>query len=286
MDSNERGPTRDAWFVAAAVVFAAAVVYAIVAAIASPASIDVRDDAPLLILGAAGLSLLFGWWRDRARRSAAEEAEQHERERLENELRETREELGSARENEDALRQESERLESRLGESERELGRERYLRMRSERAHQAERNWHRELHSEVMRLSRDRGALGDPHDVPSMVLRLVRTLVGAEKGLLLLRQEEDGEGGLDLVCSGSGVDNVLSDSGDTSDDPLFLDHGSSVRRAGALGSSGPWFCADANSCAKPWPAQAELLARSCANPSRTRSPRTRARPRAPARRPR
>jgi hypothetical protein len=104
MDSNERGPTRDAWFVAAAVVFAAAVVYAIVAAIASPASIDVRDDAPLLILGAAGLSLLFGWWRDRARRSAAEEAEQHERERLENELRETREELGSARENEDALR--------------------------------------------------------------------------------------------------------------------------------------------------------------------------------------
>ena len=157
---------------AAVVVFAAAVVYAIVAAIVSPGSIDVRDDAPLLILGVAGLILLLGWWRDRARRSAAGENEWRERERLQNELSEARDELGSASENEDTLRRERERLESRLGEAEKELGRERYLRMRYERAHQAERNWHRELHrelhSEVMRLSHERGALvaseGFEHD--------------------------------------------------------------------------------------------------------------------------
>jgi hypothetical protein len=168
MNSNERGPARDAWFVAAVVVFAAAMVYAIVAAIVSPGSIDVRDDAPLLILGVAGLILLLGWWRDRARRSAAGENEWRERERLENELSEARDELGSASENEDTLRRERERLESCLGEAEKELGRERYLRVRYERAHQAERNWHRELHSEVMRLSHERGALvaseGFEHD--------------------------------------------------------------------------------------------------------------------------
>jgi diguanylate cyclase (GGDEF)-like protein len=197
--------------VVAAVVFAAAVVYAILAAILSPVSIDARDDAPLLFLLAAGLILLLGWWRDRARRSAAEEAERRERERLVNELHEAREELGTARENEEAHRRESERLESRLKESEKELGRERYLRTRSERAYQAQRDWHRELHNEVLRLSRERGTLGDPHDVPTMVLRLVRTLVDAEKGLLFLRQDEDGDGRLDLVAS-EGFDHDPEDS--------------------------------------------------------------------------
>jgi hypothetical protein len=86
MDLNERGQTRDALFVGAAVIFGAAAVYAILAAILSRGSIDARDDAPLLILTAAGLIPLLGWWRDGARRSAAEEEGQRERERLENEL--------------------------------------------------------------------------------------------------------------------------------------------------------------------------------------------------------
>jgi hypothetical protein len=55
VDSNERGRTRNAWFEVPAVIFAAAVVYAILAAGLSPGSFAARDDAPLLILAAAGL---------------------------------------------------------------------------------------------------------------------------------------------------------------------------------------------------------------------------------------
>ena len=55
-------------FVGAAVDFGAVAVYAILAAILSPYSIDARDDAPILILIAAGLVPLLGWWRDLARR--------------------------------------------------------------------------------------------------------------------------------------------------------------------------------------------------------------------------
>jgi HD-GYP domain-containing protein (c-di-GMP phosphodiesterase class II) len=187
----------------AVVAFAAAVVYVVVAALTGSDLANASDDAPLLILGAAGAISLTGWWRDRTGRSAAEEAE---RERLESALREreealheARKELGSAKESEDEHRQERQRLESRLRESKRELGRERYLRMRSERALQAEKDWRQGLHREVMRLARERGSLGDPSDVPSMVLRLARTLVGAEKGLLFSRQ--DGGEELELVAA-------------------------------------------------------------------------------------
>src|SRR5829696_7395975 len=50
-----------------------------------------------------------------------------------------------------------------------------------------------------MRISRERGVLGDPQDVPSLVLRLTRTLVGAEKGLLLSKQDDGA--GLTLVAA-------------------------------------------------------------------------------------
>ena len=50
-------------------------------------------------------------------------------------------------------------------------------------------------------MHRERGALGGPSDVPSMVLRLTRTLFGAEKGLLLRRRDEDGNGKLDLASA-------------------------------------------------------------------------------------
>jgi HD-GYP domain-containing protein (c-di-GMP phosphodiesterase class II) len=81
--------------------------------------------------------------------------------------------------------------------------------MSSERSYQVERDWRRELHDEVMRLSLERGVLGDPQDVPSLVLRLTRTLVGAEKGLLLSKSEADG--GLELVAE-EGFENDPSDS--------------------------------------------------------------------------
>ena len=82
--------------------------------------------------------------------------------------------------------------------------------MSSERAYQVEKDWRQELHGEVIRLSSERGVLGDPSDVPSLVLRLVRTLAGAEKGLLLSKREGDG-GGLDLLVS-EGFENDPAES--------------------------------------------------------------------------
>jgi len=208
MESKGRGRLGDAWFMAVIVAFLAAVVYVVVAALTSSDLTDDRDDLPLLILGVAGAISLAGWWRNRVRRSAADEEAGRERERLESELqerenalRESHKQIESVREQEAEQRRALEQLESRLEEREKALGRERYLRSRSEEAHQAEKNWRQELHAEIMRSYRERGALGDPSDVPSMVLRLSRTLLGAEKGLLLWRRDENGDGKLDLAAA-------------------------------------------------------------------------------------
>lgn len=194
------------WFWVAVAIFLAAVVYVIAATAAGSDLTNARDDVPLLILGVAGVVSLSGWWRDRARRADSEEEARLERESLENDLREREESLSRAREeitankeNEEAHQRDLHRAQSRLKENESQLGRERHLHMRSERAQQAERDWSRELHREVMRLSHERGSLGNPADVPSMVLRLARTLVGAEKGLLLSRKEDADR--LDLLAA-------------------------------------------------------------------------------------
>ena len=197
-----------AWFTIAVVAFLVAVAYAVVAALTSSDLADARDDVPFWILCAVGLISLVGWWRDRARVSASEESEKREREKLESEareneaaLREARDELDSTRKKETDLRQNLRQVESTLQEREGTLNRERYLRRRSEEARQAESEWSRELQAEVMRMHRELGALGDTGDVPTMVLRLSKKLLGAEKGLLLSREDEDSDGKLDLIAT-------------------------------------------------------------------------------------
>ena len=148
MNSNEQGRVGNAWFVVAGVAFLAVVAYVVVAGLTYSALADVRYDAPLLILGVAGLISLAAWWH-----------------------------------------------------REKALDRERYLRSRLEEAYRTEKNWRQELHAEVARVHRERGSLGDPSDVPSMVLRLTRTLLEAEKGLLLWRQDENEDGKLGLAAA-------------------------------------------------------------------------------------
>jgi hypothetical protein len=109
-----------------------------------------------LIVGAAGFISLISWWRERVNRAAAEEG----------------------------FRREREELKSRLEDREEALDQERRLRSRAEEAHQVEKNWRQELYGEIIGMYRERGALGYPSDVPSMVLRLARTLLEGEKGLL------------------------------------------------------------------------------------------------------
>ena len=215
---DEGKNTGGIWFAVAVAAFLLAAAYLVLAAVTTSDLTDSRDDAPLLILGVAGLFSLAGWWWDRTRRSAAEEDARRERERLEAEAREreakiaeSRDELEKARAREAEQRRAREQLESGLENREKELNRERYLRRRSEEARQAEGNWSRELQAEVMRMHHELGTLGDTADVPTMVLRLSKKLLGADKGLLLSREDEDSDGGLDLA-SAEGFENDPSGS--------------------------------------------------------------------------
>ncbi|MDP9427001.1 MAG: GAF domain-containing protein [Actinomycetota bacterium] len=203
-----------AWFVIAVLALLAATAYVVVAALTTSDLTNSRDDAALLFLGIAGVISLVGWWWDRARRSKAEEEARLERERLESEAREreTRlDELDSLREQEAEQRRTREQLESRLEDREKNLNRERYLRRRSEESRQAKGEWSRQLQAEVMRMHRELGALGDTANVPMMVLRLSKKLLGAEKGLLLSRENEDSDGKLDLIAT-EGFENDSKDS--------------------------------------------------------------------------
>ena len=188
------------WFLLAVGAFLAVTIFATVLIFSGARPANSRDDLLILLFGVSALFALTGWWWDRSSAYAAVEEERARREELGSELqgqeavlREVRERLDSAQEREDERRHAMERLESRLGEQERSLNRERYLRTRAEQARQSEQDWSRELHAEVMRLYRKRGALGTSDDVPSMVLRLALTLLEAGKGMLLWRRDSDGE---------------------------------------------------------------------------------------------
>ena len=194
----------------ALVVFLAAVASVVAAGITTSDLTDSRDDVPLLLFGAAGVVSLLGWWRERSRASAEGDArrERHESEvrKREATLRELRDELEATRSREAEQRRARERTESGLEDREKNLSRERYLRRRSEESRQAEGEWSRELQAEVMRMHRELGALGDMGDVPTMVLRLSKRLLGADKGLLLSRRDDDSDGDLDLA-SAEGFEN-------------------------------------------------------------------------------
>jgi myosin heavy subunit len=182
MSPNEGKQNGNMWFWLAVLVFLVALAYTILV-LTGILPTSLNNKIPFVLLGAAGVISLAGWWRERAKLSAEEEDARQERDRLESKLseREThlhqaRDDLQSAKKSEETHRREREQMEPRLKGNEQELSRERYLRMRSEQARESEKDWCQQLHHEVMRLSNERGAFGSPKDVPEMVLRLSRTL--------------------------------------------------------------------------------------------------------------
>ena len=92
-------------------------------------------------------------------------------------------------------------LRQELSRREKDLVRRRELIERLQRSRRAERDWNRELRDQLQRAHAARGALADHADVRELVLRATIELVGAQKGLLLSREDDDDDGDLDLICA-------------------------------------------------------------------------------------
>ena len=80
------------------------------------------------------------------------------------------------------------------------LTEERIFHDRLERARQAEHKKNRELRAQIMRMREDAGSLDDS-GVEAMVLHVATALLGAEKGLLLARQDNGSGKDFELVCA-------------------------------------------------------------------------------------
>src|SRR4051794_16970686 len=102
-------------------------------------------------------------------------------------------------------------LEHRVADAEERLDTSRRHAARLEAARQTERAWNRELRNQVVEMHKQRGLLGDTHDMRALVLHIAVTLLEAEKGVLLSRRDGDGDGRLDVVCA-EGFENDPRDS--------------------------------------------------------------------------
>lgn len=140
---------------------------------------------------AAGIALLR-WWRVHRALAADIEAQARAKEAAQAELDHKQSEL--ARTQEDRARAERE-----VRDKQDELDREQSLRLREQQNLRREREWNSKLRSEVYRLHQRQGVLGRTEEVRSMVLRIAITLLEAEKGMLFSRNDEDGDGQIDLV---------------------------------------------------------------------------------------
>nr|MBA3432435.1 GAF domain-containing protein [Actinomycetota bacterium] len=149
--------------------------------------------------------------RDQLAQQAQErESETRElRDQLAQQARERESELGELRdrlsEQEHKRRSEVEglleRFESQVEGLERTLAGERELRTKVEAARDTEREWRQALRSQFNEVFRHRSYLASGDDVPSLVLHTAIVLLEAEKGMLLSRADEDGDGKLDVVAA-------------------------------------------------------------------------------------
>jgi diguanylate cyclase (GGDEF)-like protein len=94
-----------------------------------------------------------------------------------------------------------EQLESDLRSKDGELTELRQAKQRAEAAREAEHRWNVDLRQKLSEIRLAHGPLGDTSDTRRMVLQLAMRLLGAEKGLLISREDADADGDLDLVCA-------------------------------------------------------------------------------------
>ncbi len=153
-------------------------------ALAGVAAVMVMVGGPgalvVTVLVAAVVAAIAAWARERRAAAARAALEQQRRGQMDERARAT----------EASLRRQ-------LDEQRESLRRERQLRVRTERARQAEREWSRELREQVLRSYRGGHGSGDLHE---LVLEVAVRLSQARCGLLLSKSDRDGDGRLDLVC--------------------------------------------------------------------------------------
>ena len=123
---------------------------------------------PLAVLG--GIGALVGWWRAEREADARAALDAERIEEIEADL------------------------ESQLYEKQQAL-------QRRDKAYEAVYEWNRALRRKIVELQHARGALGDSDDVGTKILEVALNLLGAEKGLLLSREDVDHDGDLDMAVS-------------------------------------------------------------------------------------
>ncbi len=190
MEEHHGRPSTGNWFTAAAIGLAIGLLFVLVS-LFTGALFDAPDDILTVALALLAGATLAGWWQDKLARAERDKVEAAGRRQEDDERAEQE--------------RERERLEKERAEAERKQ-RDAYTnvmhaRARLERAHVAEREWARELREQVSRLHRQQGALGHSGDVRELVLETAVRLVEADRGLLLSREDEDGDGDFDMVCS-------------------------------------------------------------------------------------
>jgi hypothetical protein len=151
---------------------------------------SVANPILLAVLTGAAVTGLGAWANERA--TARRHAALEEKRRGEMAARAKELETRATKSGEDA-----ESLREQLEAQRESLTKERQLRLRTERARRAEREWARELREQVMTMYRRNGHSGDLRE---LVLEIAIQLSGAEKGVLLAQHDGDGDGKLDLVC--------------------------------------------------------------------------------------
>jgi HD-GYP domain-containing protein (c-di-GMP phosphodiesterase class II) len=101
----------------------------------------------------------------------------------------------------DAQQQDRGRLERHARRLEQQRDAERRLLQRLRASWKAEREWNRELRTQLQRLQPMRGQQTGNRSVGELILTATMQIVDAEKGMLISREDEDSDGALDVVIA-------------------------------------------------------------------------------------
>jgi HD-GYP domain-containing protein (c-di-GMP phosphodiesterase class II) len=165
--------------------------------------------AAVLVAAALGLD---AWRRSSLRTRELDAALRRTQSEAARELREHEDAVRAARREIETLateaarqaerhRDERERVQQALRRAQETAGRQRVLLRRFEQSRRAEREWNRELREQLQQMYDARRRLAGHDDVRALVLRAAIQLVEAEKGILLSREDADGDGALDVAVA-------------------------------------------------------------------------------------